>query len=194
MPRSTVQINLRVKPDLREQIEQAAEVRGVSVTEEINDRLRRSLEDCIGIQDKSPPPNKLARGVLTVVEEVMNAAGESALFNQSQSWAIARTKNWVNDPTAYHIATQAAAEVFKAFAPPGEREVDQPAGPWDALFFAEFFLKQAATGEGNVDEARPFAQRLRTAIGDELAGRIADLSGINPKEAARERFSKLRES
>jgi hypothetical protein len=36
--------NLRLTPDLRAQIRQAAEARGASVTKEINGRLRRSLE------------------------------------------------------------------------------------------------------------------------------------------------------
>ena len=142
--------------------------RGVPLSREINDLLQRSFE-----YDGAPGRrNRLAQGILRVMAEAMDAAGESALFTKHQRWDVARQQNWVNDPDAYELATGAAAQILTAFKPPGKK-VAKPTS-WDARHWAEFILKQAATGEPNTDapEARMLAQQLRAMIGDDLAARI----------------------
>ena len=103
-----VQVNLRVREDMRDKLVAAAEARGVSMNKEINDRLGSTFDAA-----KRFDPKKPTFGILRVIEEAMNAAGKSALFEQTHFWEIAQTKSWLNDPTAYQAAMDAAFAVLR---------------------------------------------------------------------------------
>jgi Arc-like DNA binding dprotein len=180
-----VQVNLRVNEGMRDKLVAAAEARDVSMNKEINDRLGRTFDAPRLFDTKKP-----TFGVLRILEEAMNAAGESALFERTHSWEIARTKSWLSDPTAYHAAMEAAIAVLRECAPAGKKIAPETPTPWDGRFWAEFFLKQAASGKPNVPENIALAQDLRASIGDELAKRIGARVNSDPHEAARNRVAK----
>lgn len=183
MPRGPIaQLKVRLEPELREKLERSATDRGVSLNKELSDRLQRSLE-----YDYAPGRrNQSVQAILRIVEEAMNAAGDAALFTQTLSWNVARQKNWVNDPYAYRVATEAAIEILKELTPQGDFAT--PEHGHDGRFWAEFFLKQAATGEGHVPETQPLARALHAGLG-ELADRIAAMAKINPRKNAEKRAS-----
>jgi hypothetical protein len=181
--RPRAQINLRIDAELRESLDRAATEHGVSLNRELGDRLRRSLE-----QERVPSGrNALARAILRIVEEAMNAAGESALFSQTHSWDVARQKDWTNDPYAYGQAVAAGIEVLKEFTPSGD-QIMPLTTTLDARFWAEFFLKQAATGKGHVPETQPLAEALHAGLGN-LADRISAFANINPGKNADARIA-----
>jgi hypothetical protein len=181
--RPRAQINLRIETELRESLERAAAKRSVSLNRELGDRLRRSLD-----QERVPSGrNALARAILRIVEEAMNAAGDAALFDQTHSWEVARQKDWTNDPYAYGQAVAAGIEVLREFTPSGDQII--PIGPTlDARFWAEFFLKQAASGKGHVPETQPLAEALHAGLGD-LVDRISAFANINPSKNAETRIA-----
>jgi hypothetical protein len=185
MPSHPAQLKVRIEPEMRERLERSAAERGVSLNRELGDRLRQSLE-----ADRAPGrKNRAAQAILRIAEETMNAAGESALFSQTLSWEVARQKNWVTDPYAYGAAMEAAIEVLKEFTPAGEPVA--PKNDFDPRFWAEFVLKQAASGAGNVPEADPLARELHAGLSD-LAERISAFAKIDPSENARKRARKPR--
>lgn len=159
------QLKIRVSPELRSQLEAAAAERGMSLSKAITEALRASVEH------RRFNPKKPTFGILRVIEEAMDAAGESALFEQTHSWEISKQKNWVEDATAYDRAADAAIAVLRAFRPAGKVS-NPPATPWDGAFWSDFYLKQAATGEPNVPENLALAQDLRASVGDRLAQRV----------------------
>lgn len=179
LPSRPVQLKLRIEPELREQLEKAAAERGVSLNKELNERLQRSIDDL-------PPKNPLARGILRIAEEAMEAAGEYEMFEYTMSRRDAREMNWLNDRIAFDLATEAAIEVIRAFAPSAIRAGEHGYGSWDGRFFAEFFLKQAATGEGTSPEGQQLAKLLHAGVSS-IVDRIASTAKIDPRDSARKR-------
>jgi hypothetical protein len=184
-----VQVNLRVGEDMRDKLIEAANARGVSMNKEINDRLGRSFDAAQRFDFKKP-----TFGILRVIDEAMTAAGESALFEQTHSWEVARTKSWLNDPAAYQIAMDTVIEVLRECAPSGEKVTAENKTPWDGRFWAEFFLKMASSGEPNVPENLMLAQNLRASFDDALAARVRTRMNYDPTSRARRRAAKREKS
>jgi hypothetical protein len=168
------QLRFRVDKHLRDRLEQAAEEHGVSLNKEIAERLTRSLE---------PPHFDETRphyGILRLLDQVMNAAGESALFARTHSWEIARRMSWLDDGFAYEQAMTAAGEVLKALKPAHSSLPEEP-GVWDGKYWAEWFLKMVATGKPNVPENQAMVTDLRSSLGA-LTERLAAFADIDPSE------------
>lgn len=175
------QLKFRVERGLRERLEEAAAKNGVSLNKEITDRLLRSFETSSLHEDRP------SYGILKLLQEAMNVAGESALFQENDfSWEIARQKKWTDSALAYGRAMEAAITILEALRPPGHPPADHHLTPWDGRFHGEYFLKWAATGKPNVPENQQLATDLKASLGD-LANRLADFRNIDPKEEARAR-------
>lgn len=119
-PRQAIQINLRVPPDLREQLQRAAEARGVSVTREINDRLAASFGHEAAID--AAIGNRTLLGLLRLVGVAMQGAGKFAAFASAVA-SHDKRQEWIDNPYAYDQATRAALTILDALRPPGEIEV-----------------------------------------------------------------------
>jgi hypothetical protein len=152
-----------VKPELHAQLREQADANGVSVTEEINELLRKGLS--------APSFAPSTEGILVLLGEAMKAAGESSLFALTQSWDLARERDWIDDPYAYDHAMKAAITVLQAFKPEGKARPPEIDTPWSGEFWGRRVLKMAATGEPNVPEATDHARKLHHAAG-RLAARI----------------------
>jgi hypothetical protein len=168
VPTHTIQINLRIPPELRDQVQAAAGQRGVSMNKEITDRLKRSLERSSHRAWHSQATEEL----LELIGDAMNSAGSSALFSLTHSWDLARQQDWIGSAYAYGRAVEAATKLLDKLKP--DQEKAPPAHtetPWDADFWAEFGLKQARSGKGNVREADARAQELHKAYRNIVASR-----------------------
>jgi hypothetical protein len=175
MARSAIQINLRIKPELRSRLKEEADRREISVTKEINDRLEHSFDER---QQVDIFRNEKLYGILQVVANAMQSAGEVCSF-----FATARPdsrENWFDDPYAFEQARLAAIHVLECLQPDGE--VIRPKAVTNAetlgAGLAQGIIEEAASGftrtGGTVDRARrlhrdlgPFAERLKKFCSEE---------------------------
>jgi hypothetical protein len=151
------QMKMRVDRPLHKHLEEAAAARGVSMNREIVDRLRLSLD--------AWPPNPMTQPIFAVLDEAMQSAGESALFALTQSWELARKRDWLDDPYAYEKAVEAAIAVLEAFKPTSEKHAPETITPWNGEFWAKRAIKMAASGQPNVPEMKERALRLHRSVG-----------------------------
>ncbi|WP_375762855.1 Arc family DNA-binding protein [Bradyrhizobium sp. Pha-3] len=178
------QLKFRIDRELRDQLEKAAEKNGVSLNKEITERLVRSLEA------KSLDDSKPTFGILKLIQEAMNAAGEAALFEENDmSWEIARKKLWTDSPQAYGRAVEATITILEALRPATRRAPDNYPTPWDGVFWGEYFLKFAASGKPNVPENQALATDLNKSLGA-LVQRIESYRTLDARDAAMQRQSK----
>lgn len=178
------QLKFRIDRELRERLEEVAAKNGASLNKEITERLVRSFEA------KSLDDSKPTFGILKMLQEAMNAAGESALFEENDfSWEIARQKRWTDSALAYGRAVEAAIAILEALRPAGRSPSDDNPTPWDGRFWGEYFLKFAASGKPNVPENQALATDLNKSIGD-LVQRIESYRVFDARDAAMQRQSK----
>jgi Arc-like DNA binding domain len=176
------QLKFRVEKRLREQLEHAAQERGVSLNKEIAERLAHSLEDKPAAFDETSP----AYGILKLLYAAMDAGGKAALFVKTRAPG---DSNWVDDEFAYAIAAANAVEILNALKPraPKSTSTKVPPSHFDGAYFAEFFLQMVAAGEAKMPEAQPRIDSLRQSLGH-LADRIQSFATIDPDERALDRL------
>ena len=125
----TVQLKIRVKEPLREQIEQSARERGLSLSAEIVDRLEKSFERQMSIQDIFGS-NQVFE-IMKIIASTMNVIGRTAYYQGNR--VLDANSLWLSDPHAYNEAFEAAVTVLEAMRPPGEIVVPKaiaiPGGP-----------------------------------------------------------------
>jgi len=110
------QLKVRIEPELRRQIEEAAHARGVSLNREIVDRLAKSFSDYIS-------DDRLAQGGFAqygAAGAPLQLAAEAMWLAGTQAAAYSGASNWFDDPYAYDQATKAASGVLQAFRPEGD--------------------------------------------------------------------------
>jgi hypothetical protein len=103
----------RIRPDLRQKLEQAAKKTGRSLSQEIEHRLRRSF-----VED----------------EKISEMFGDRRTFLLMQMMAMAiqfkgddsRPGEWLEHPDDFEIAIAAALAVLEAVRPPGSVDTDNP--------------------------------------------------------------------
>src|SRR5881275_67305 len=103
----------RIRPDLRQKLEQAAKKTGRSLSQEIEHRLRRSF-----VED----------------EKISEMFGDRRTFLLMQMMAMAirfkgdkgQPGEWLENPDDFEIAIAAALAVLEAVRPPGSVDRDNP--------------------------------------------------------------------
>jgi hypothetical protein len=109
-------IKIRMKEPLRAQIERAAKRRGVSMNQEMNDRLTASFA-----RDQALADNFGSReifGLAHAIAAAMNHTGRFTAFFKTGSPEAGDT--WWTNAYAYNQAAESAARVIDAFKPPGD--------------------------------------------------------------------------
>jgi hypothetical protein len=171
MGRRTIQINLRLTPELRERIQSAADAHSLSMTGEITRRLEASFA---WPADSVPPTasdTALRMGI--VVAEVLEASGREAARHEK----LPDPSRWIDDPYSFDQAVKAAALVLHDMGPPGLADYSEgSADSHDARTLREHlftFLKGRLMMELNQgrprdssEEASGRTQWLRQTIGD----------------------------
>jgi hypothetical protein len=183
MTTEKIQINLRIDPGLRDRVQASADAHGVSVTREINERLRESLE-------AEPPAfaveNPALRGLLQVMVTAMEVTGQQAAF--ASLGAHGAGGDWLNSPFAYDQAMKAALHVLENFRPEGDITAPTffrggPEGGTDLTDlsaamsnlgrgFANGILFEVASEEPTTTTALKRAPILRGALGPEMVERL----------------------
>ena len=115
-----VQIKIRARAGLREELEHAAKARGTSMNADMIDRLERSLHSDTA-RDDEPISEELA-GLLRVIGRVMEQVGRTAGFGSAYDLRTGSAA-WLDSPYAYDQVVRAVNEVFEALRPQGEIEI-----------------------------------------------------------------------
>jgi hypothetical protein len=116
VPRTTIQINLRLKPDLRAALQAAADARGVSMTREITERLENSLKPQNQYGPLHAGPDAFRIGL--ALGETLEFAGQRAA--QIAAGANETPPDWLDHPYAYQQAVEAVDVVLRVLAPRGD--------------------------------------------------------------------------
>lgn len=156
MSRSTVQFNLRINPELRAQLQRSADANRRSVTEEINDRLRRSLEAEPNYARTIPE----VRGLIEVVHDAMNTSGDIGIFIGTGASLDQLGKGaWLDDGQAFDRAVRAAQTVLQGFRPKGEFEPTASEGEQSPEFVGQRMLR-AIAAENHLDPSPEGVARM----------------------------------
>ncbi|MEH2468963.1 hypothetical protein V1281_001781 [Nitrobacteraceae bacterium AZCC 2161] len=115
MTKMKIQTNLRIEPQLRDQLQKAADASGSSVTREITERLEKSFSAPQHHDEALDSPEANAIGA--VLLEAIYAAGHNAGGLSTSS--AGGSKTWHNNPYAYDQVCKAVATVMDRLRPPG---------------------------------------------------------------------------
>ena len=132
---ATIQFKVRMKEALRARLEEEAGRRGISIAQEIVDRLTRSfdmserLEDVFGSRE--------VYALMRAVGSAMDMTGKAGAHGVAGKldWDPKNPGAWLSDPYAYDQAVKAAAKILEAMRPEGDPSppalptADDPGGP-----------------------------------------------------------------
>jgi hypothetical protein len=125
--------SFRTTDEIRDKLAEAAEARGVSVNQEINDRIAASFD-----RPERVYANPHASGLMKLVRAAMQGAGQNAAFLKKGHFDLEPLNVddglfWFRDPYAFDQAKRAAEAILEACRPPGSPE---PPAYEDANFVA----------------------------------------------------------
>jgi hypothetical protein len=125
-PGERVKLGLRVTPELKQQLDTAAERSGRSQSQEAEFRLESSFERASLLPDVARMTFGELGAIVVLAGYAMDRAGRHA------EWVVSQGKNaqgdaWLSDARAYDVAVKAAVRILEAFRPKGE--VKPIAGP-----------------------------------------------------------------
>jgi|GEM_PF-4896327 len=148
-----VQLNVRVRPALRQLLEDMARDRGASLNHEVTERLERSVsEDATDVLFYG----RTLRGIMAIIAAAMHWAG--------------RRQSWLDDPLAYYRAFEAAAVVLRALAPPAKIEASEQIKQRAKLLFKDGAKIDAAELEKlEKGRAKTLAQMTAQELIDDIA-------------------------
>ncbi len=118
-----VMLGLRVTPELKRQLDEAARGSGRSQSQEAEFRLERSFQTAGLLEEAlSLAYGPLLAGILVHVGDEMQAHGWVWSINNERN---PERRHWLDHPDGYRVATLAALRVFDAVAPVGDRQDDK---------------------------------------------------------------------
>jgi hypothetical protein len=118
--RTTLPFQFRMKPALRDLLEQAAEQNGHSINSEIHARLEQSFEQERRFEDVFGSADMF--GLMRALAAIMNSAGARAQKIERRE----EPYGWAYSPWAYDQALKAAVRTLEALRPLGEIEAPDP--------------------------------------------------------------------
>jgi hypothetical protein len=124
MARTTVQINLRLKPELRDELQAAAGRNNSTVTKEITERLQASLDHELLFDPQFVSPK--TQGLIQLLASVMHTVGPVAGISSTHTAEGARS--WFDDPFAYEQVFKAIALTLEALRPKRPQDYREPKG------------------------------------------------------------------
>lgn len=176
MPPS-VQFNLRISPEMRAELQAIAESNRRTVTDEINDRLRRSMD--AEYSDHVHHETAESRALVTVMHQAMVTAGDIGIFTLSDgSFDDLGKGKWLDDPYTFERAVRAAMAILEGFRPKGmtsrkPEPVDSDLSPervarkYLRIAGSDDHLDQSSEGVGRIDLLRRNLGRLRDRVSRE---------------------------
>jgi hypothetical protein len=115
--------SFRTTNEIRDKLMEAAKARGVSVNQEINDRIAASFER----REERIFVNPGLAGLMKLIRVAMQGAGQKAAFLKKDFFSLElKTVDdalfFFRDPYAFDQAKQAAEVILEACRPPGDPE------------------------------------------------------------------------
>jgi Arc-like DNA binding domain len=155
--------SFRTTDEIRDMLAEAAKARGVSVNQEINDRIAASF-DRQDITERVLAPG--LSGLMKLVTVAMQDAGQRAKASKEGFFGLSPMniddiRLWFHDPYAFDQAKQAVEAILEEFRPPGSPE---PPAYEDAHFDA-----------GMRRFGHEYARKLLTDIIQNAPGGLAEL-------------------
>jgi hypothetical protein len=169
-----VPLGLRVTPELKERLDNAAKETGRSQSQEAELRLERTFRegDLLPELMAATFGAKLA-ALLMVVGDAMSAVGPTVAHIDTQTPEGA--EDWLNNPVAFDQAVKAARTVLDAMAPAGQTT---PRSPKVSIAegYARFYLN-IASGQQSMTGARGrWGNAVQVMLGNDLVDRIRQRS------------------
>lgn len=176
-------VTIRLRDQVKADLEAAAAKNQRSLSEEIEARMERSFRD-----DRLLPEILAAAygggcaALVLMIARAMHEAGTSTGF--MSTFTLEGSANWVDHPYAFHMARMAAARVLDRAAPEGE-PVPPPALQGDGSPEALKFLREqagvgyansvidASLGEGVTGDLQRWGGPIRALLPDQLFHRLA---------------------
>jgi uncharacterized protein (DUF1778 family) len=181
-----VPLSVRVSPELRDQIEKAAQQSGRSLTQETEIRLQASFAADRHLMDALDLAfGRQLAGLLTLLAHVMRQAGRSAGFRSTNT--LDGAEDWMLNAYASDQAIAAANTVLEAVRPEGDASPPATAAysQFPGLDFdpvVPYLVAVAYPGSGISDNMKRIGAEVREKLGDAVADRIA--RNIGPEQRA----------
>ena len=108
-------LSTRITAPIRKALEDASKASGLSLSSEVERRLRQSFDDDRIIKNVADPQ---LYAILRTIAATMDFAGRQSLFASQRK--IGGAPDWLNDPYAYDQALKATVTVLEGFRPAGD--------------------------------------------------------------------------
>jgi hypothetical protein len=179
-----VPLSVRVSPDLRDQIEKAAQQSGRSLTQETEIRLQGSFAADHHLMDALDLAfGRQLAGLLTLLAHVMRQAGRSAGFRSTSPNTLEGAENWMLNAYAFDQAMEAANAVLDAVRPEGDASppahLATAVNPLPGLnldpadSFIPYLVAVAYGGSASIsDNLKRIGAEVREKLGEAVADRI----------------------
>ncbi len=115
--------SFRTTDEIRDKLNEAAKARGVSINQEINDRIAASFDR----QPERIYSDRGLSGLVQLVRVAMQGAGQRAAFLKKGYFGVDPVRVddlrlWFHDPYAFDQAIRAVEAILEACRPPGSPE------------------------------------------------------------------------
>lgn len=173
-----VPLGLRVTPDIKKRLDDAAKDNGRSQSQEAEMRLENTFKATNAVFDALDLAfGKRLTGLLLAMAHASQLTGTRAVFVSQLN--VAGGENWVSDPYAYDQAVRAILAILEAFRPTGKIEMPPP----------QRGLPESAYAQLGVG----FAQDLLAAVGQtggkmvrqDIANAVRERAGPPKKQRGR---------
>jgi hypothetical protein len=172
--KNRVPLSVRISPELRDQMEKAAQQSERSLTQETELRLQlsfaadRHLMDALALAFGEP-----LSALLLLIGRVMNTTGRSAGFSATNT--LEGAEDWVSNGFAYDQAVEAANAILEAARPEGDAASSAFLSGLDlGVGMAMPYLTAVADPNAGITaNLQRIGRETRERLGDEVADRIA---------------------
>ncbi len=162
-------LSTRITAQTRQGLEVSAKSNGLSLSSEIEHRLRRSFDDD-RIVDLLGGPQLYA--ILRTIAASMDMTGRQALFTAHGK--VGGALDWLNDPYAYDQALEATMRILDALRPAGDRHAP--------VFLAKDIAEVVGGGtkEGAAKQVSSLAANLGRLLADSVLRDVAEAEPTQP--------------
>jgi hypothetical protein len=171
-PGERVPLGLRVTPELKRDLDDAANRSGRSQSQEAEMLLAQALRD----ENRAELFHDVVFGrqIAGVLEILGRAIRNGVWFAEAWSENVERTGNVLNDPILFDVMVGAVQTVLNALRPSTAPTAGEGAGEAASRGLLMSIAASGSDPDADEDEHARFGRFVRAKIGNEAAGRIPD--------------------
>jgi hypothetical protein len=163
-PAERIMLGLRVTPELKRRLDDAAKHSGRSQSQEAEFRLERAFDrDDLLSEAMSLAFGRELAGVLIAVGTAMGWARPNVRRNPPEKW--------VNNPVEFDQAVRAANHILEALRPPGDPSPQREHNNWHGPIASEMLLA-ITRGDSKAHFFGMESELVRSLLGPEIVKRI----------------------